>query len=213
VKKHKSFIIIIEGIDASGKNTLSKALEDHFTTNAEAFQNNGYRISEVLSYQFPDYNGLTGKILKKLLDAPIPDIETIASIFALDRKLANTNDDDYYIIKIFDRYYPSNLVYNYNLGLKHLMELEKDSYVGDVVFLLDVSPEESFRRRPERRDNYENDRENLMNIRNRYLELARKFGWVILDGRKNTTELVEDIVVHCCYRMNKGLVNTFHEEE
>jgi len=217
VKRHESFIIIIEGIDSAGKQTLSAELKNHIESNMPAFCVNtvgaNLCIEAVELYNFPDYNSLTGKLLKKMLNEPNSDIETIATLFALDRKLTDTGNDNELKIKIFNRYYPSNFVYHKNLGLKKLIELERDSYIGDVVFILDISPDESFRRRPERRDNYENNREKLMEIRNRYLDLAKQFGWIVLDGAKSTTELVEDIVVHCFYRMNKGLVNIHHESE
>ena len=216
MKRHNSFILIIEGIDGAGKQTLSNALKNHIEANMKAFcvDSDGIlSIEQVGLYNFPDYNSLTGELLKKMLNKPNPDIETIATLFALDRKLANTGSDGALEIKIFNRYYPSNFVYHKNLGLKKLIELERDSYIGDVVFILDISPDESFRRRPERRDNYENDEAQLMSIRNRYLDFAKQFGWVVLDGSKSTTELVEDIIVHCFYRMNKGLVNIHHESE
>ena len=217
MKRHESFIIIIEGIDSAGKQTLSAELKNHIESNMPAFCVNtvgaNLCIEAVELYNFPDYNSLTGKLLKKMLNEPNSDIETIATLFALDRKLTDTGNDNELKIKIFNRYYPSNFVYHKNLGLKKLIELERDSYIGDVVFILDISPDESFRRRPERRDNYENNREKFMEIRNRYLDLAKQFGWIVLDGAKSTTELVEDIVVHCFYRMNKGLVNIHHESE
>jgi thymidylate kinase len=218
VKRHDSFIIILEGIDGSGKQTLSNALKDHIEGNIGAFSRRAtdganLDVEEVELYNFPDYNSLTGELLKKMLNSPNPDIETVATLFALDRKLKNTGDDEFTTVKIFNRYYPSNFIYHDNIGLKKLIELERDSYIGDVVFILDIDPEESFKRRPTRRDNYENDKQQLASIRNRYLDYAKKFGWVVLDGTKSTTELVEDIVVHCFYRMNKGLVNIHHEEE
>ena len=218
MKRHESFIIIIEGIDGAGKQTLSNALKQHIESNIGAFSrratDGGYSdVEEVELYNFPDYNSLTGELLKKMLNSPNPDIEVIATLFALDRKLKNIGDDDFTKIKIFNRYYQSNFVYHKNLGLKKLIELERDSYIGDVVFILDISPDESYRRRPERRDNYENSRAELMNIRNRYLEFAKQFGWIVLDGAKSTTELVEDIIIHCCYRFNRGLINIHHESE
>jgi thymidylate kinase len=218
VKRHDSFIIILEGIDGAGKQTLSNALKDHIEQNIGAFSRRAtdgahLDVEKVELYNFPDYNSLTGELLKKMLNSPNPDIETVATLFALDRKLINTGDDDFEKIKIFNRYYPSNFVYHKDLGLKKLIGLERDSYIGDIVFILDITPDESFKRRPERRDNYEKNRSQLINARDRYLNLAKQFGWVVLDGAKSTTELVEDIVVHCFYRMNKGLVNIHHEEE
>lgn len=212
MKRHNSFIIILEGIDGSGKHTLATALRDYILVNKSSFEYDSFGIEDVKLFSFPDYTGLCSKILKKMLSSEQTDHSTIAALFALDRKLQDTDEDHPKTVKIFDRYYQSNLVYNPDLPIEDLLSLERDSYIGDVVFILDIDPKISFERRPHRRDNYENDLEKMVKARQRYLELAHKFGWIILNGEDSTINLLEEIIVHCCYKMNHGLKNIYHDE-
>ena len=65
---------------------------------------------------------------------------------------------------------------------------------ADVNILIDISVEESFKRRPERRDRYEVDADYMQKVRNGYLRLWGERGdrggkyaadcdrWVVVDG-------------------------------
>jgi thymidylate kinase len=61
--------------------------------------------------------------------------------------------------------------------------------VPDVCLFLDISVEESWKRRPERRDRYEKQREMLHQVRWSYLELFRKHDWVVIDAMGSPDEV------------------------
>lgn len=204
MKRHKSMILIFDGIDGSGKNTLTERLQSYLES-LVLWGKDGYRMNYVERFEFPNYNSICGNAIKTLINKELDEdlTKVIATLFALDRKIFNYGKDTEDRIKIFDRYYPSNWAYN-NLPLDWLMDLEKESYRGDVVFILDVDPEESFKRRQERRDNYEKNIQLLTQARYKYLELARTFGWVVLDGTKDVGQLVNEVTAHIT-SMNHGL--------
>jgi thymidylate kinase len=64
---------------------------------------------------------------------------------------------------------------------------------ADIVFVLDVAPQTSFRRKTEKRDVHEGDHQYLKKVRNAYLWLARKDGWKVIDG-ENYRETVHSEV-------------------
>ena len=210
MRHHDSFIVIVEGIDGSGKDSLCKSVQALLTDNINKWKRNGQSIDFVDIYNFPDYSGPCATAIRELMDRQLDEglRRSLALLFALDRKIYNYGRDYSSRVKIFDRYYPSNFVYNYpELPLQELINLEKDSFVGDVVFILDIDPEESFKRRPKRRDKYEEDKILLQKARVNYLELAKKFGWVVLDGTEQTRYLTAEVLEHIT-RMNHGLTST-----
>ena len=208
MQRHDSFIIIFEGIDGSGKATLTHRLKNYLLSmGQDLLRDHGIIGQNIERFAFPDYNGpvaaAINDLMRRELDTNLR--YTLASMFALDRKVYNYGPDDDKFIKIFDRYYPSNWAYNWpEIDLDALINLEADSFVGDVVFVLDVDPEESFKRRQERRDNYEKDIKLLTKSRENYLELAKQFGWVVLDGTQQTGDLVDKVYKHIT-TMNNGI--------
>lgn len=103
-------IINIEGIDAVGKETVSKALE-------KTLNNTGYRVMRV---SFPIYDGNFGKSIKDVLmgkcgNAPELDHDLISVLYTLDR-IAYFRDrleylKDNYDYLICDRSFYSNFMY------------------------------------------------------------------------------------------------------
>jgi len=206
MRKHKeAFIISIEGIDASGKTILSEELKNYLSKKDKIYYNDKI-VDRIYNFNFPNYNGVCGNAIKILLNRKI-DIDlrkVLATLFALDRFIFDYCDSNVPNILIFNRYYGSNFAYNFDLGLEWLSGLEKGSYECDVTFVLDINPEISFNRRTDRRDSFEESIDFLSIIRKRYLDLAKQFGWVVLDGAKETGDLVDQVYKHIT-TMNNGI--------
>lgn len=117
---------------------------------------------------------------------------------------------------VLDRYWPSGYVYGVCDGLDAtwLRRIHSSLPVPDVMFLLDVPPEESVRRRPERRDRYEKDglmgrrREIYLSLWNEQMKPVHDFTcpapedrcdcdtktWRIIDGLGTPEEVHERIL-------------------
>ena len=222
-------IIAVEGLDASGKNTQTRALEKLLQPSQ--------RIS------FPRYDGPFGQVIKKHLMEKValyerdptkitehwersPDdaaafqalmtmdkYDAASEIKALDRKGVHV---------ILDRYWPSACCYGADDGLDFSSMIRINSFLpqADLNILLDISVEEATRRRPEARDRYERDKEKLKHIRDRYLHMWDVMGmaaakqeypprlgeikkaWVVLNGEKDAAEITRQILAAGCRRVD-----------
>jgi len=197
-------IIAIEGTDASGKKTLSELLAAALSSP---------ETGEATIMSFPRYDGPFGKEILRCLQkesvmyrrqqveegvAPVyaydakDDAVALRGLFALDhyegaaeiRRLHGLE-----MTVILDRYWPSNVCYGAEDGFDPEILQNVSSFLpeADVYFFIDVSVEESARRRPQARDRYEKDKEKMKRIRQRYLDLW----W--LEGRGNVTLSGDDI--------------------
>ncbi len=111
------FIINIEGLDVSGKETLSNSLEKMIMNNMPADKK-----VKIIRHSFPTYDTRVGaRIYDILANVPIENRnqKELDMMFAYDRlaimsnfeKTFISNPDTFYIL-ILDRYYMSNLIYS-----------------------------------------------------------------------------------------------------
>jgi dTMP kinase len=198
-------IVAFEGIDACGKSTQIESLK------AEA-ERRGL-ITEMI--KFPNYLTPTGKMLRENLTgewAPMRGIVYDAQLGNYVRQCLMTTDklehqpriasfkDDPKKLLILDRYWVSGLVYGTQEGLDRqwLINLHQTMIQPDRWILFDISVAESFRRRPERQDNYEKNHDLLRGVRQRYLDefvkLSTGTGWYIIRAERP----VEDVHAEVC---------------
>ena len=181
---YAGMMIAICGTDAAGKATQTKLL-------AEAIG------GEVVS--FPDYTTAIGKlILAHLKDqwqatevkygAHVKadhDALVLQSLFTVNRlellpRIAALRAAGKPVV--LDRYWLSGVVYGTLDGLDQdwLWEIHESLPAPDAWVLIDVDPEESVRRRPERRDRYEKQAGLMAKARAEYLSIfeSRKMSWL-----------------------------------
>jgi len=186
--------IVFEGIDGSGKTTLSRLLFETFTRKG---------IKTVLTRE-PFDETLRQVVLAGKLD---PWGETF--IFLGDRNLHVNGFIEPYLRKkyavISDRYYLSTLAYQgfgRGLDLKLLEDLNKKATRGlepDITFLLDLDVDTAMERIKKTRKSFEKfeDKEFLQKVRMGFLKLAEnKNNVVILDGKKNIYQLLGEVLIH-----------------
>jgi thymidylate kinase len=201
-----SLILAVEGIDAAGKATQTKAL-------VEAIKSRG---GDARRFDFPRYEGIAGGLVGRILRgdvivAPAEEIDregreqcrdaahwgdwdgwtlgsnlakswtldkgyVIQSVMLADRyehypmlRQAELSDVEWLVL---DRYTMSGIVYGQVDGLDRnwLVQVHEPLPTADLYVLLDITVEESMRRRPERRDYYEKNTEKLEKIRALYLQ-------------------------------------------
>lgn len=161
----------IEGIDACGKTTLVQDLLHHYSA-----------FGDVLCLKFPDYGETeTGKLIRGWLgkEWTTGDFYRDALIHQ-SLQIVNRLDHipppqvlDYYNYILVDRYYTSTLVYGSldGLPLDWLKKVTRWLPQPTVSILLDIDAEESFRRKPVRGDRYEEKRDHIGRVVERYREI------------------------------------------
>lgn len=148
-------LIVIDGLDGSGKNTQTKIIY-------AKLEELGYKVRMV---SFPDYKSLAGQICKEYLSGEYGTGENqpngyLSSLFytvdraiSFKKEMQKLYDEDY--ILLADRYLSSNIIFQ---GSKFATDEEKQEYfkweynlettlvglpVEDITIILDVSIEAS----------------------------------------------------------------------
>ncbi|MCL1912112.1 MAG: dTMP kinase [Leptospirales bacterium] len=184
----KGYFICFEGIDGSGKSTQAALL-------ASAMKARGI---DCVSLAEPSDGAYGLEIRKMLSKDSLPAVERQVELFILDR----ADDAQRNIMPalstgktvIIDRYYFSNAAYQGAMGLDCAFILEENRKRSfpepDIVFLIDVSPEEALERIKSRSgitDTFEK-KEFLAKVRNIFLQIADP-RFVLIDGMQKTEDI------------------------
>lgn len=190
--------IVLEGIDGAGGETQGKLLKDFLESKGK----------EVLQLSYPDPTGPIGKLIYGFLnreyDLPADvQFSLYATDFMKDRdRIKQFLSEEKFVIT--DRYIFSTLCYQTTKGfsaerglkLAEIFELVKP----DLVILQDISTETSVKRKHGEKkslDRYEEDKEFLSKVRERYLKLAKDGvyakEWVVIDGEQSIEKVAEEI--------------------
>lgn len=201
-------IVCVEGVDGCGKSTQAALLIERL---------------KAKFFKFPNRDSITGKIIYEHLEKqwssgynrPGDSLKLDSMVF---QALQVTNRMEFASeIKeaagrgnvVFDRYWPSGYAYGCGDGLNpdYLIRIHEQLPQPDLFLLLDVDVEDSARRRPERRDRYEEDAELLMKVAENYRTLWTQMSapgrpavprWVRIDARgtrEQTTELINQAII------------------
>jgi len=164
-------LISFEGIDASGKETQAKMLNEYMNIH-------GYKTTLV---SFPRINLPIGKLIDDMLKNVMSvDIKALHMLYEVDRMdFRNTVKhlgEQKYDFLILDRYTHSNIAYGManNIDYDWLKNLQRYIREPDITFLLNISVEESVKRRSERQDIFEKDLDFLKRVTVAYTLLAEK---------------------------------------
>ena len=214
-------LFAIEAIDAAGKATQSKLLND--------WLNKHWPGSSTLT-SFPDYSSPTGKLILSLLKeewwpsySTWPGSkETDADRALLLQALMTQNRYEKYNLLtsvkhsptrhlVCDRYFASGLVYGQadGISLDYLRGVHDGLPPADLWILIDISAEESVARRPIRRDEYERRAGFMESVREKYLQLFKNPPhdgiWAVIDGMLKPEEvhqqITDTVMEHFAIRM------------
>jgi dTMP kinase len=171
-------IIVLEGIDKAGKGTQCKLLYN-------AIRKAGM---DCIILDFPDYSTPIGKEIRLFLDGRRSYSKEVQHLLLSVNRWEKKEDIEKIrqngTIIILDRYYQSNLVYglSHNLDLNWLINLDKGLPQEDLVIILEIDPETSYRRVNHERDIFEKNLEFLLTVKQNYRKLSKVYGWKIIDG-------------------------------
>ena len=183
-------IIVFEGGDQAGKKTQSSLLSKKLKS---------LKIKTKL-FSFPDYTTPIGKEINKYLHGKRSfSPQTIHCLLAANRwekvekiKMAQEKNS----IVIMNRYTESNLVYGLvnGLNLSWLENLDAGLPKSDLVIVLDVPQNESFKRKKTNRDKFEKNKIFSQTISKTYRKMAKKKRWKIVDATNSKNEVHQDIM-------------------
>lgn len=200
-----SKLIVIEGLDGSGKGTQSALI-------AQALIDRGHKVRKLT---FPDYDSNSSALVKMYLGGELgssPDAVNAyaaSSFYAVDRVASFLKDwrKDYlecdYIVA--DRYVTSNIIYQ----MSKVSESERDDYINwcedyeynrlgvpkpDIVIYLDMPPHVSqklmsgrYKGDESKKDIHEKNMSFLLSCRESALYALNKLSWVHLSCAENDT--------------------------
>lgn len=170
-------IIEIEGLDKSGKNTVTERLYEYFISK-------GLKVEKS---SFHRYDTPTGKLIQAWLYGQYDvDTETIKLIMVADKQAQQMWFKELELkgvdILLLDRYYASNLVYSKNedVDIDWIYAIQSQLRKPDISVLLDISAETSISRKGQHGENdrYEKNLVFLKQVRKTYLEYfeEREYG-------------------------------------
>ncbi len=189
VNSRPGLIIVLEGIDQSGKRTQSRLL-------LEQLKKQGVPTAYI---SFPDYTTVIGKEIEAFLAGKRSyNLQARHMLLSLNR-WERKDDLDKWLdegrVVVVNRYSDSNYAYGVaqGLSLDWLMNLEKGLPEPGLTILLDVPIAASLERKTAERDVHERDQYLLRRVREEYLKLAAKGGWRVINGARSA-DLVQQNV-------------------
>ncbi len=188
--KMQGKLIVLDGIDGSGKTTQIELLKRYLASQGIAWE----------AISFPRYgnNKYTNQIEKYLKGELEVDPDTIAKAYAGDRMLAKPEIEGWLKsgkLVIANRYTGANIAH---LGI----DLKEDMPKPDLTILLDVDPKVGQENALEhqKKDIHEQNLKHLEKAAKIYLELAKSEpNWVVVDcmkdGQMRTPESIHQEIV------------------
>lgn len=187
-------IIVIEGLDKSGKTTQSNLLFNYL---------NKKEPDNVVLMSFPDYSTRIGNEIRAFLDGRVSYNNETKHILLAANRWEKKQDIENFLNKgktvIMNRYYQSNLAYGLANGLQieWLENLDSGLPKEEITIILDVLPEVSIRRVESNNftpDEFERNSEFLFKARNEYLRLAKTLNWKVISSDVPQSILFNSII-------------------
>ena len=177
--------ICLEGIDGSGKTTQIELI-------VKWLDECGLEVLRV----FEPTDSPAGRLIRELLQNPNATSDnfqkTLALLFAADRIMLMEKikeEEKTGRIVLSDRCFYSSMVYQN--GTDWIAEINKFAKKPDIVLLMDIDPETAISR-CEGKDSFE-DMKFLSKIRKKYLELADKEDFIVVNANNGLNKVHDDI--------------------
>lgn len=181
----KGQIIVLEGIDKAGKGTQCKILENDI-------KKAGFNCKIL---DFPDYSTPIGKEIRLFLDGRRSFSREVQHMLLSVNRWEKKEEIEQLLqsetIIIMDRYYQSNIVYGLSNGLdiNWLINLDKGLPKENIVIILEIDPQTSYKRVTHNRDLFEKNLEFLSNVKQNYQKLSQIYNWKIVNGEETEEKI------------------------
>jgi dTMP kinase len=182
-------LIVIEGIDKSGKTTQSELLTKILAAKG----------IDCIRINFPDYSTPIGTEIKAFLHGKHNYPDEVKMMLLSANRWEKKNELVTWLkegkVIVMNRYYQSNLVYGISKGLKldWLKQLDKGMPKENLVIVIDIDPITSSKR-SKSADLFESDFQLLRTVKKNYLAMARRYRWVVVNGEKSREDLKGEIM-------------------
>lgn len=198
----KGVLIAIEGIDGSGKSTQAEILR-------ERLQKRGFDVILLKEPTSSKWGKRIKEISKKVkLMDPFEELE----LFVKDREF-NVRKNILPALKekkivIVDRYYISTIAYQGARGIdKEIIKERNEKFapIPDIIFILDIDPEESLQRIKREREILFEEEQFLREVRKNFLEIKINQTYVI-DSKLSVDEIankIENLVLEYLMKQEK----------
>jgi dTMP kinase len=186
----RGLLIAFEGLDQSGKETQAARLREQFAAAGR----------QVRALSFPDYDTPIGHEIRAALDGQrdfAPD--TLQLLYIANRHEYREAIEQWLAagdVVVCDRYRASSIAYGDAQGLdsEWLRDVQRHLPAPDVIFLLDIAPEEAARRKAHGRDKFERDLPLLSRVRESYRRQAAQDGWEVIDASRTKEDIAADVL-------------------
>lgn len=226
--------IVIEGPDASGKETQTGLLVDWLRdsdypsidsdTEKEILERmpgnyldpSAEKVKDsiedgVWRLSFPTYSQTPGgRVVQAYLDGRLGDrddlsMSEIVDIFAADRKQFRLLIQEFLSeggIIVCDRYREANLIHQlvdfeedeWEEKLEQFKSIDADLPDSDIIFYLNISPEEALRRMADKdKDIHELDDSYMKKANLNGRKVAKHEGWTVIDGERSEKEVFKSL--------------------
>ncbi len=187
--KGKGFFVAIDGIDACGKGKTIRRIRPH--------------LEPAIVVHCPNRKTASGAIIRGFLSDGMeyPRMAQIA-LFEANRwewaapvNAALTEGRTV----LANRWYHSGMAYAMASGDRYLeavMALIEGIPDPDLSIVIDITVEESYRRKaePEERESLDHDPVFLRKVRQNFLDLAKRFDWTVIDGMADPDEVADRVM-------------------
>jgi dTMP kinase len=183
-------LVVLDGIDGSGKSTVVATLAALCSTLRERKQ---LRFKDVHTVHFPAYFTPIGQVLRRYLHSPPANQFLFSLLFEVNRfEQLNVLEESIRpdVLVICDRYFMSGWVYSQARGstdrqIRVLRDIDAELPKPDLVFILDLDPLLAAKRMQEKdRDVLESDVEFQSSVREIFKRYAKLEGWSLIDASK-----------------------------
>jgi len=192
-------LIVFEGIDASGKTTVSRMVK-------EALERKGFRTA---LYIYPNKSSIYGSIIDLFLKSKIfltPQEQFFLYLLDMYRDKQDVVDKllKNYIV-LMDRYYTSTIAYQCAQGFDYRVAKTVIEYLAmpkpDIIIYLDIDPRIAIERKLIQKkslDIFEGNIEFLANVKKLYLKMIEEGypikRWIVIDAMKRIEEIYIDVI-------------------
>jgi len=190
-------LIAFEGLDQSGKQTQAERLRDRLSTLGH----------DVRLVSFPDYATHIGTEIARTLagereyPAEVMQLLYVANRYEWKAELVRLLDGGCFVV--CDRYLSSSVAYGEAFGLdaSWLIDVQRFLPPPSLTIMLDIAPQTAVARKSVDRDRYERDLALQARVRESYLRLAARDGWLLLDGERAKDDIAADIFTRVASRL------------